>query len=189
LSPKHINFCWHNYVHVIYNTTFQYTFNFSLHQTPALKPFLHKPIKAIGKRFYPTVNFTYHNLLSSVNAQISFPRYAYLRKHKKNICAKQEKIHRNSKCSRPARLGCRLNGRGFEFQNVRKVYLLFRTSKVVLGFTQPPTLRVLEALSPMVKRPKRQADHSNPSGTDVNQWNYRGPCIMIYSYNKTYEMH
>ena len=109
-----------------------------------------------------------------------------MRKKKK----KREKTYRNSMCSRLARLGYGLNGWGFEFQNVRKVYFLSRNTKVVLRFTQPPALRVLETLSPAVKRLKRQVVHSNPSGTEVNnEWKYTGQCIVIYSYNKINDLY
>ena len=94
-------------------------------------------------------------------------------KNKESICAEKEKTYKTSNCSRPVRLGYGLNGQGFKSQNVWKIYLLSRTSKAVLGFTHPPTLRVLEALSPRVKRPRRKVVHSNPSCTEVNnEWNY-----------------
>jgi hypothetical protein len=47
------------------------------------------------------------------------------------------------------------------------------TSRTALGPTQPPIQWVLGALSLGVKRPRREADHSSPSSTEVkNAWSY-----------------
>jgi hypothetical protein len=51
---------------------------------------------------------------------------------------------------------------------------LFSTeSRPALGPTQPPIQLVLVALSPGVKRPGREADHSPPASADVKKiWIY-----------------
>jgi hypothetical protein len=49
----------------------------------------------------------------------------------------------------------------------KKVYLLFKSSIPNLGHTQPSIQWAKEALSPGVKRPKREADHSPPSSAEV----------------------
>jgi hypothetical protein len=42
-----------------------------------------------------------------------------------------------------------------------------------MEYTQPPSQRVSEALSPRIKRPGREADHSPPSSAEVkNAWSY-----------------
>jgi hypothetical protein len=52
------------------------------------------------------------------------------------------------------------------------------------GRTQPTMQRVLD-----VRQPEREPDHSPPSKPDSKNLTFRGPCIVIYSYNKTNEMH
>jgi hypothetical protein len=57
---------------------------------------------------------------------------------------------------------------------------LFSTSfRPALGPTQPPIQRVPEALSPRVKRPGREADHSPPVGAEVKK-------MWIYSFTPPY---
>jgi hypothetical protein len=50
-----------------------------------------------------------------------------------------------------------------------KNFLLPTSSRPVLGSTQPPILCVPGSLSPGVKRPGREADHSSPSSAEVKQ--------------------
>jgi hypothetical protein len=54
-----------------------------------------------------------------------------------------------------------------------KNFLSSASSRPALGFTQPPIQRVPEALSPVVKRPGREADHSSPINTEFKRmWIY-----------------
>jgi hypothetical protein len=54
-----------------------------------------------------------------------------------------------------------------------KNFLFSTWSRPALGFTQPPIQCVLGALSPGVKRPVREADHSPPTSAEVKQmWIY-----------------
>jgi hypothetical protein len=53
----------------------------------------------------------------------------------------------------------------------------------VLGPSQPYTQWVTETLSLLVERPGREADHCFTFLTFI------GPCIVIYSYSKTNQMH
>jgi hypothetical protein len=53
------------------------------------------------------------------------------------------------------------------------IFLSSTVSRPALGPTQPPIRWIPHALSPGVKRPGREADHSRPSSTDVkNAWRY-----------------
>jgi hypothetical protein len=46
-------------------------------------------------------------------------------------------------------------------------------SRPVLGHTRPPIQWVLGVLSPEVRRPEREADHSHPTGAKVRKaWSY-----------------
>jgi hypothetical protein len=60
---------------------------------------------------------------------------------------------------------------------------LFSTApKPALESTQPPIQWVPEALSPGVKRPGREADHSLPSNAEVkNAWRYTSTPIRLHS--------
>jgi hypothetical protein len=66
----------------------------------------------------------------------------------------------------------------FMISNIWEMYMvknfLFSTSsRPVLGPTQPPIQWVPWAISPGVKRPGREADHSPPTGAEVkNTWIY-----------------
>jgi hypothetical protein len=60
----------------------------------------------------------------------------------------------------------------FESRQGLGIFLLSTASRLALGPTQPPTQRVPGALSPWVKRPGRDADHSPPSSAEVNAWSY-----------------
>jgi hypothetical protein len=50
-----------------------------------------------------------------------------------------------------------------------KKFLFYTLSRPTLGPTQPPIEWVLRALSPGVKRPVREADHSPPSSAEVKK--------------------
>jgi hypothetical protein len=65
-----------------------------------------------------------------------------------------------------------------------KIFLLSTSSRPVLGFTQPPIQWVLGALSPVVKRPGREADHSPPTSAEVkNTWIYTStPPIRLHGF-------
>jgi hypothetical protein len=66
----------------------------------------------------------------------------------------------------------RLDDRGIGVQ-VPVGSRIFSTSRLVLGSTQPPIQWVLGALSPGVKRPGREADHSPPTSAEVKKmWTY-----------------
>jgi hypothetical protein len=53
------------------------------------------------------------------------------------------------------------------------IFLFVTGSRPALGPTQPPIRWVPGALSPEVKRPGREADHSPPSSVEVkNAWRY-----------------
>jgi hypothetical protein len=54
-----------------------------------------------------------------------------------------------------------------------KNFLFSSSSRPALESTQPPTQRVLEALSSGLKRPVREADHSPPASVEVKRmWVY-----------------
>jgi hypothetical protein len=62
---------------------------------------------------------------------------------------------------------------GFDFRRGLGIFLFTAASRTVLGPTQPPIQWVPGALSPGVKRPGREADHSPPSSAEVkNAWSY-----------------
>jgi hypothetical protein len=51
--------------------------------------------------------------------------------------------------------------------------LSYLASRPVMGFTQPPIQWVPGALSPKVKRPGREVDHSPPASAEVKKmWIY-----------------
>jgi hypothetical protein len=54
-----------------------------------------------------------------------------------------------------------------QFRKKQDIFLYSTASRPVLGPTQPPIQWVPVALSPEVKRPGREADHSSPSNVDV----------------------
>jgi hypothetical protein len=63
-----------------------------------------------------------------------------------------------------------------------KILLLSSSSSPVLGPTQPPIQWVERTLSPGVKRPGREADHSFPTNAEVkNKWIYTStpPCDFM----------
>jgi hypothetical protein len=55
----------------------------------------------------------------------------------------------------------------------KEISLSSMSSRPILGPTQPPIQWALGALSPGVKRPGREADHSPPTGAEVKKtWIY-----------------
>jgi hypothetical protein len=61
------------------------------------------------------------------------------------------------------------------------IYLFSTASKPALGLTQLPIQWVPEALSPGVKRPGREANHSPPSNGEVkNRWSYTSTPFYIF---------
>jgi hypothetical protein len=53
------------------------------------------------------------------------------------------------------------------------IYLFFKRSKPDMGQTQPHIQFELGVISPKVKRPRREADHSPLSSTEVkNEWSH-----------------
>jgi hypothetical protein len=62
-----------------------------------------------------------------------------------------------------------------------KNFLFSTLSRSALGFTQPPIQRVPGALSPGVKRPGREADHSPPASAEVKKmWVYTFTPPYVY---------
>jgi hypothetical protein len=54
-------------------------------------------------------------------------------------------------------------------------------SRPILGPTQPPIQRGPGALSPRVKRPRREADNSLPSSAEVkNAWSYTSTLSILF---------
>jgi hypothetical protein len=68
-------------------------------------------------------------------------------------------------------LVCRCsNRRGIEL----RIFLFSTASRTALGPTQPPIQWVPGALSLEIKQPRREADHSPPSSTEVKE------CVELY---------
>jgi hypothetical protein len=66
-----------------------------------------------------------------------------------------------------------LDDRGLEYRKGLGIFLFTTMSRPAVGPTQPPVRWVPQALSPGVKRPGREADHSLPSSPEVkNAWSY-----------------
>jgi hypothetical protein len=62
-----------------------------------------------------------------------------------------------------------------------KNFLFSTSSKPALGFTQPPIQRVPGAVSPGVKLPWREADHSPPASAKVKKmWIYTSTRIHLH---------
>jgi hypothetical protein len=63
-----------------------------------------------------------------------------------------------------------------------KNFLFSKSSRPTLGPTQPPIQWVPGALSPGMKQPGREADHSPPTSADVKKmWNYTSsPPILLH---------
>jgi len=83
----------------------------------------------------------------------------------------------------PFRKELRAGWSGFKPRKRLGIFLFTTASRPVLGPTQPPTQWVAETLSPSVKRPGREADHSPPSSADVTKaWSYTStPSIRFHS--------
>jgi hypothetical protein len=65
--------------------------------------------------------------------------------------------------------GYGLDDRGFEVRVPVGERIFSTSSRPTLGSTQPPIEWVPEGLSPGVKRPGREADHSIPTSTEVKK--------------------
>jgi hypothetical protein len=65
-------------------------------------------------------------------------------------------------------LAGRLRGRSSSPEKVKN-FLFSTSSRQALGSTQPPIQWVPGALSPAVKRPGRQADHSPPASAEIKK--------------------
>jgi hypothetical protein len=86
-------------------------------------------------------------------------------------------------CSSETSIDSQLDGRVHAVQVpvVSGIFLLSTPSRLVLGPTQPPIQCVQGALSPGIKRPGREADHSPPSNAEVkNTWIYT--CTPPYAF-------
>jgi hypothetical protein len=60
---------------------------------------------------------------------------------------------------------------GFGIVQEQGIFLYLTASRMTLGSTQPPIQRAPGALSPAVKRPGREVDHSPPPSAEVkNAW-------------------
>jgi hypothetical protein len=60
--------------------------------------------------------------------------------------------------------------RGFDSRRRLGIFLFTTASRTVLGPTQPLIQWVAGALSPGIKRPGREADHSPPSSAEAKDW-------------------
>jgi hypothetical protein len=67
-----------------------------------------------------------------------------------------------------------LDYREFDSRRGMGIYLFTTASSPALGPTQPPIQWVTGDLSPAVKRPEREADHSPPSSAEVKG------CLALY---------
>jgi hypothetical protein len=65
--------------------------------------------------------------------------------------------------------GLRDGGPGFDSRQGKEIFLYSTASRATLGPTQPPIQWVPGALSPGVKRPRCEADHSPPSSAEVKR--------------------
>jgi hypothetical protein len=72
----------------------------------------------------------------------------------------------------------RPSGRSSSPGNIKN-FLFFTSSRTALGPTQPPIQCLPRALSPGVKRPGREADHSPPTSAELKK-------IWIYTATPTY---
>jgi hypothetical protein len=71
---------------------------------------------------------------------------------------------------------------GFESRQGLGIFLFASASRPALGPTQPPIQWISGALSLVIKRPGREADHSPPSSAEVkNAWGYTStPPIRLH---------
>jgi hypothetical protein len=65
-----------------------------------------------------------------------------------------------------------LDDPGFESRKGQRIYFYLKRSRPTLGHTQPPIQCVSGTLSPGLKQPGREADHTPPSTAEVK--NERG---------------
>jgi hypothetical protein len=63
--------------------------------------------------------------------------------------------------------GYTLGGHGFDSRQGQEIFLFSTSSRPSLRLTQPLIHWVPVALSPLVKRPVRKADHSPPSSAEI----------------------
>jgi hypothetical protein len=72
---------------------------------------------------------------------------------------------------------------GFDSRRGLGIFLLSTPSRPALGPTNPPIQWVLGALSPGIKRPGHEADHSSPSSAEVKEWLalYFHPPVRLHS--------
>jgi hypothetical protein len=75
-----------------------------------------------------------------------------------------------------------MDDRWFESWQGLGIFLFTTVSRAALGPTQPPFQWVAGALSLVVKRPGREADHSSPSSAEVEvAWSYAStPPIRLH---------
>jgi hypothetical protein len=64
-------------------------------------------------------------------------------------------------------IGLRARRPAFDFRQGKEILLFSTVSRRVLGPTQPPIRRVPATLSPGLKRPGREADHSPPTSAEA----------------------
>jgi hypothetical protein len=83
----------------------------------------------------------------------------------------RNKVHRQKQMSWDSSVGIatRLWAGQSEFNSWQGlgIFLFANMSRLSLGLTQPPIVWVLGVLSPEVKHPGCEADHSPPSSTEV----------------------
>jgi hypothetical protein len=70
---------------------------------------------------------------------------------------------------------------GLDSRQEQNIFLLASVYRPALGPTQPPIQLVPGALSPVVKRPGRQTDHSPPSSAEAKkEWSYDSTSPYVY---------
>jgi hypothetical protein len=80
-------------------------------------------------------------------------------------------------------MGYGLDGRG-SIPDRGKILLFCAASRPALGPTQHPIYWVPDALSPRVKRPGREADHSLPSSAEVKDGGAIPPLLHKSSWHR-----
>jgi hypothetical protein len=71
---------------------------------------------------------------------------------------------------------------GFHSQQKQEIFLYCTASRPALGLTHSPIQCVPGALSPGVKQPRREADHSPPSSAEVKNGGAIPPLPHVFSY-------
>jgi hypothetical protein len=72
-------------------------------------------------------------------------------------------------------------GRQFSAGAMMALLIIVTVSRPALGPTIPPMQWVPEVLTPGLKRPGRETDHSPPSSAEVNAWSYTSvPPIRLH---------